>query len=516
MKKARVLQAQRASSVDYACNLNFTAPPELAIAARTNFEVFRLFVTKHKSYAHHKFWIKELNTGQDSKCLHAIAGQDTLILAPRGSSKSTFLIEWAAWVIGTHAAPDVQLALKILYISHELKTARQKSQQIKRILQLPEYQQVFPWIKPGENWANEFWEIDFIHAGIDGIVEPYTVASAGLVGNTTGKRSNLLIPDDLIKSPNAIANPDIREQMVSNWRNVIKPTRVEGSRAVVLGTQMTSNDFYCTETTEENGWKVIRQSAIIHDEKGDEISYWEPESEVSPGQSLEFLKEIRESEPETFSFQYQNKVVRIETQAIALSLIVRDAIPPQMDALVLGADLSAGLKQKNDFTTFVLGGLVTSKGKTMFYTIDAWKGRIMGNLQKLEAIKGLYLTWRHLCPDMELRVETNAYQLSFKGDYHDYVAANGLYEWRITGVPSTIDKLARLRGVSGILENNQHIFNKYGRNMGELITQITEFGSTSHDDLSDGWEKMLSGLRLRSPLTTAHYPTNLVQPTIRT
>jgi len=117
---------------------------------------------------------------------------------------------------------------------------------------------------------------------------------------------------------------------------------------------------------------------------------------------------------------------------------------------------------------------------------------------------------------MELRVETNAYQLSFKGDYHDYVAANGLYEWRITGVPSTIDKLARLRGVSGILENNQHIFNKYGRNMGELITQITEFGSTSHDDLSDGWEKMLSGLRLRSPLTTAHYPTNLVQPTIRT
>jgi len=279
---------------------------------------------------------------------------------------------------------------------------------------------------------------------------------------------------------------------------------------------MTPNDFYCTETTEENGWKVIRQSAIIHDEKGDEISYWEPESEVSPGQSLEFLKEIRESEPETFSFQYQNKVVRIETQAIALSLIVRDAIPPQMDALVLGADLSAGLKQKNDFTTFVLGGLVTSKGKTMFYTIDAWKGRIMGNLQKLEAIKELYLTWRHLCPYMELRIETNAYQLSFKGDYHDYVAANGLYEWRITGVPSTIDKLARLRGVSGILENNQHIFNKYGRNMGELITQITEFGSTSHDDLSDGWEKMLSGLRLRSPLTTAHYPTNLVQPTIRT
>lgn len=495
----------RLRSVKYTTALNFVSPPQLAIAARNDFEIFRLYVNNHKTYPHHRGWIKELNTGLNSKCLHGIAGDDTLLLAPRGSSKSTFLIEWVAWNIGVHASPSVKLALKILYISHELKTARQKSQQIKRLIQLPAYRQVFPWIKPGENWANELWEIDFSHANLAQADEPYTVASAGLVGNTTGKRSYLLILDDLIKSPASIANPDIRDQMVSNWRNVIKPTRVEGSRAIILGTQMTSNDFYCTEANEANGWKVIRQSAIIHDDKGQEVSYWEPESENAPGQSLEFLKEIRESEPETFSFQYQNKVIAIATQAISLELIIKDAIPPKMDILILGGDLSAGLKHKNDYTAFVLGGMVTKNNKTTFYTIDAWKGRIMGNLKKLEAIKELYETWMHLCPFMEIRFESNAYQLSFKGDYHDFVAANNLYDWRITGVPSAIDKLARLRGVSGILDNRQHIFNKYGRNMGELITQITEFGSSSHDDLADGWEKMLSGLRLRSPLTVANF-----------
>jgi phage terminase large subunit-like protein len=505
LKTASVLKSKRKKAQEYTTALNFVSPPMLAVTARTNFEIFRLFVNNHVTYNHHKGWIEKLNTGINSKCLHGIAGQDTLLLAPRGSSKSTFLIEWVAWNIGVHSSPEILLALKVLYISHELKTARQKSQQIQRLIQSPAYRQVFPWVKPGENWAKELWEIDFAHAGLPRADEPYTIAAAGLVGNTAGKRSHLLILDDLIKSPASISNPDIRDQMVSNWRNVIKPTRFEGSRAVVLGTQMTANDFYCTETTPENGWNVIRESAIIHNELGEEISYWEPVDDKSPGQSLEFLKSIRESEPETFSFQYQNKVIAISTQAIGMHLIVKNQIPAEMDILVLGCDLSAGVKQKNDYTTFVLGGMVTTNRRTTFYTIDVWKGRLMGNMKKLEAIENLYETWSHLCPFMEICFESNAYQLSFKGDYYDYVAGNNLYNWRVKAVPSIPDKLMRLRGVSGILENRQHVFNVYGRNMGELITQITEFGSTSHDDLADGWEKMLSGLRARQPLSTANY-----------
>lgn len=502
MRSPRTHLAYRQAARTQARLLYLENPSEEAIAARHNFEAFRWLVKKHKTYAHHRSWEPYLNTGENSRCLNAIAGNDLLLLAPRGSSKSTFLIEWVAWQIGRHAAPDIRQALKVLYVSYELKTARQKSQQVKRLLMLPEYKQVFPWIKPGENWANELWEIDFNHAGLPAAEEPYTLAAAGLIGNLTGKRCHLSVFDDLIKSPESIANPEIREQMVSNYRNIIKPTRFDGGRSVCLGTRMRPDDIYCTEFIPENDWDVIEQSAIITHPDGSEESYWEPEDDSSPGQTLVFLQNIREKEPETFSYQYQNKVIPIKTQAIAPGFIIRGLIPNKMEILVLGIDLSAGVREKNDFTAFSLGGMAFNERKhPHYYTIDCWEGRTMGNMAKLEAIEDLYNCWKHLCKYMEIWVESNGYQLSFAGDYQDYVAQKGLYDWRVHPVPSTRDKLQRLRGVTGILENGCHTFNTYGRLIGKLTLQLTQWGSTGHDDLADSWEKMLSGLRARHSLT---------------
>lgn len=648
MRSPRIHLAHRQEARTQAKLLYLENPSEDAIAARHSFEAFRWFVKKHKTFAHHRSWEPYLNTGDDSRCLNAIAGNDLLLLAPRGSSKSTFLIEWVAWQIGRHASPEIRQALKILYVSYELKTARQKSQQVKRLLMLPEYKKVFPWIKPGENWANELWEIDFNHAGLPAAEEPYTLAAAGLIGNLTGKRCltgdafvqtqeaftpikdfyrlvgtdvlsfntvslepewckvkgfavretdrlvevktqqgrslrctpdhrifalnkgypearNLMVGDrlvaatngnvptvdevtgieylndckelvydievernhnffandllthnchlsvfdDLIKSPESIANPDIRDQMVSNYRNIIKPTRFDGGRSVCLGTRMRPDDIYCTEFIPENDWDVIEQSAIITHPDGSEESYWEPEDDSSPGQTLVFLQNIREKEPETFSYQYQNKVIPIKTQAIAPGLITRGLIPNKMEILVLGVDLSAGMSEKNDFTAFTLGGMAFNERRhPHYYTIDCWEGRAMGNRAKLEAIKELYNCWKHLSKYMEIWVESNAYQLSFVGDYHDYVAEQGLYDWRVNPVPSVRDKLQRLRGVTGILENKCHTFNTYGRLIGKLTLQLTQWGSTAHDDLADSFVFMLNGIRSRMPLSSGSYADN--------
>lgn len=506
MRSPRTHLAHREAAREQVRRLYVDSPSEDAIAARHDFAKFRWFVKHHKSYDHHRSWEPYLNTGLNSRCLSGIAGDDLLLLAPRGSSKSTFLIEWCAWQIGRHAAPEIGMALKILYISYELKTARQKSQQIKRMLQLPEYKQVFPWIRPGENWANELWEIDFAHAGLPAADEPYTVAAAGLIGNVTGKRCHLSVYDDLIKSPDAIANPDIREQMSNNYKNIIKPTRFEGGRSVCLGTRMREDDIYCTDFIPEKGWQVIEQSAILTRPDGTEYSYWEPEDEESPGQSLHFLQSIRDNpdEFETFCFQYQNVIIKgiRKNQTFDPNWIVDGMIPNQMLQLVLGVDLSAGQKQTNDYTAFCLGGMALTDAKfPHFYTIDCHEERIMGNNAKLKAIHDLYNCWKHLCSHLWIYVESNGYQLSFAGDYQDYVAKHGLYDWHIIPVPSTVDKLARLRSVTGILENRCHTFNKYCRLSGKLKYQLTQHGATKFDDLADAWEKMLSGLRSRQPLT---------------
>ncbi len=83
-----------------------------------DFEQFRLKVCKHKTYSHQRIWERLLNTKEDSRCLKGIAGEDLLILAPRGSTKSTYLAEWVAWQIGLHTCPWVKISPRILLVSY--------------------------------------------------------------------------------------------------------------------------------------------------------------------------------------------------------------------------------------------------------------------------------------------------------------------------------------------------------------------------------------------------------------
>jgi phage terminase large subunit-like protein len=483
--------------------------PEYELA-RTDFIAFRNLVCTHATFPHQETWINALNTGEDSRYLRGIAGQDTLILAPRNSAKSTLLIEWVAWTIGIHTAPYHRIPFKVLYVSFEVSTAQQKSQQIQRILESTEYRKIFPHVRPGDNWAKGQWEIDFSFANIGGVVEPYTLVCAGLKGAATGKRAHLMVFDDLIKSPEAIANPKIREQMENTWKVAIAPVRFDGTRAICLGTRMTASDIYCTTFTPQKGWGVIEQSAILLDDEGNEHSYWEPASPTAPGMPLSALQKFREDAPIAFSFQYQNKIVRLDTVAINPDWIKYDRLPDEFERLVIGIDLSAGDREINDYTVFVLGGIAKVDSKYCFYIIDVWRGRAIGNVEKLDALAEFYERWKHLNPYFEVWVETNAYQLSFAGDFQSHlIDEKELYNLAVVPAPSKGSKLARLRGVTGLFQNGLVKFNHYGNNFPVLISELTEFGSSVHDDACDACVLCLTGLRERHPLSTVTSDLNL-------
>lgn len=162
-----------------------------SLLARSNFLVFRQLVCGHESPEHHQFWHQQLNTGVDSKCLKGIGGKHTLILSPRGAAKSTFLVEWTAWVIGVHSSPSVQIPIKILYTSYNIEVASLKSEQIQAIITSPAYRKVFPWVRPGRKWGSRLWEIDKAHAGLPMVDEPYTISCAGIKGAVASKRAHL-------------------------------------------------------------------------------------------------------------------------------------------------------------------------------------------------------------------------------------------------------------------------------------------------------------------------------------
>ena len=470
--------------------------------ARKNFAYFCDVVGGKPPAAHHLEWHKYLCTDDDSVCLKGIAGPNIDILAPRGSAKSTVLGLYTAWAIGIHALN--KMPLKILYISYTVDVARPKSAAIKRIIEESKiYKEIFPMVKiaKGIN-SNEYWSIDWKFAGIKSTgEEEFSVCCAGLKGAVTSKRSHLCIIDDAIKSSDDIKNKDIRQAMEDNWNAVIVPTMFEGARAICLGTRFRHDDIHNTTFLPSGGWKQIVQSAITVDEEGEETSYW-PEM-----WSLEYLSERRRTAPVAFSFQYQNQIVQTSELSLSPDLIVKGTIATEFDTLGVGVDLSAGVREQNDYTVFVMGGRVKDK----IHIIDCKRVRVMGNLEKLELLMEMMEEWGIIHKDgknyfptgssIDVWSEAVAYQASLEADFKRIcLQEQGLYNliWHpVKGFRG--DKVARFRGIMGLFEQRKIIFNKF-RKMTHLTDEIVNFGVSSHDDCVDALVWLCNGLMTRGKL----------------
>tara|TARA_R100001463_G_scaffold71735_1_gene125611 strand:+ start:2774 stop:4300 length:1527 start_codon:yes stop_codon:yes gene_type:complete len=476
---------------------------ELLEKARDNFAYFCEYVADKPPAEHHKEWHRHFITGEDSSCLIKIAGPNVDLLAPRGSAKSTVLGLLTAWAIGVHT--EAKLPLQILYLSYTVDIARSKSATIKRIIESKRYQEVFPHVRLLKNvTSNEYWSIDHKFAGIDTTgEEQFTLCAAGLKGSVTSKRSHLVMIDDAIKSAADIANPDIRKQMQDNWNAVIAPTMFEGARAICLGTRFRHDDIHSTTFNEQNNWTQIVLSAINNDqETGEEKSYW-PDM-----WSLEYLKEKKRQAPIAFSFQYMNKVIRQNELSLAPELIVKAEITTEFDTLGIGVDLSAGVREKNDYTVMVLGGRIEDR----IHIIDYRRIRVMGNLEKLDALKELLNDWSVIGQDQngiyyptystcDIWSEAVQYQASLEADFKRVcLQGENLYNliWHpVKGFRA--DKLARFRGIMGMFEDRKIIFNRY-RNFTSMFEELTNFGVSSHDDCVDALVWLVTGLMKKGNL----------------
>ena len=309
------------------------------------------------------------------------------------------------------------------------------------------------------------------------------------------------IIDDICKSADEIKNRDIRTAMEDNWNSVIVPTMFEGGRAICLGTRFRHDDMHGTTFIPANDWVQLVQSAIIPDDDGEEVSYW-PEM-----WSLEYLQDRRRQAPIAFSFQYQNQIVQTSELSLSPDLIVKGTISTQFDSLGVGVDLSAGVREQNDYTVFVMGGRVGDK----IHIVDCKRIRIMGNLEKLEALMEMMEEWGVIHKDngryfptgsnIDIWSEAVAYQASLEADFKRIcLGDHGLYNMNWHAVKGFRgDKVARFRGIMGLFEQRKIIFNKF-RRFGPLTDEIINFGVSSHDDCIDALVWLCNGLMTRGKL----------------
>jgi hypothetical protein len=416
------------------------------------------------------------------------------------SAKSTEIGLLCAWLIGKHTL--AKMLLRILYVSYNIDVARGKSGAIKNTILSREYQEIFPLVRLSKDrTSDELWALDYANAGIDVRGEDaFTLACAGLQGTIASKRSNLVILDDLIKSEKAIENPEVRREMEQNWSAVIYPTRFEGSRAIALGTRFHFDDIFATEFVAEKGWKVVTQEALLYDDDGSPRSYW-PEM-----WSVEYLLSRQQADPVNFAYQYQNQAVRRSGGGLMPILLVKGKIADTFDEIGVGMDLSAGKKERNDYTVFMLGGRIDGKA----HIIDFRRLRTMGNIEKVETLFELLYDWNLLGRDETGRYlptlspvtiwpETVAYQKSFQGDFERLAFPADEAGYRLTNLnvsPVTGirgDKIARFRGVVGLFETGQVVFNQY-RDFQVVQDEVLNLGHTPHDDCADALQILLEKL----------------------
>ena len=397
--------------------------------------------------------------------------------------------------------PLAKKLLRTLYVSYNVDVARNKSAAIKNLISNKEYQEIFPTVRLSKaRTSDELWSIDFDFAEIDVRGEDaFTVACAGLKGTITSKRSSLIIVDDAIKSAAAIANPDIRREMETNWNNVIVPTMFQGARAIALGTRFHFDDLFTTTFCEKKGWKVITQQALSYSDEGVPKSYW-------PSMwSVKYLLKLQSEDRAAFSYQYLNQPVRTTELGISPDLFVKGEVPDTYDMIGVGIDLSAGMSERNDWTVFTLAGRVGDK----VYIIDYRRMRSMGNIEKVEALCELLHEWNLLAVNDEgqyfmtdspvvIWPEVVAYQKSFEGDLKRVLFNEWqLYNLSISPVKGFRgDKLARLRGIIGLFQGKKIIFNKY-RDFRCMIDEVVNFGHSPHDDCADSLNIVVQGLMRR-------------------
>jgi len=426
----------------------------------------------------------------------------------KNSAKSTVLGLLVAWAIGIHT--EAGIMLRMLYLAYSLDIARSRSHTIKNLINGTRYREIFPRVRLSkERSSDELWSIDYDFAGIDpGGDDPYTLVGQGLSGSITSRRSQLIVLDDVIKSSRSIENPSLRQVLITNWNEVVRPTLIEGGRCIALGTRFSTVDIFHTTFNEKNGWRVLTQKAIVQDEHGQEQSYW-PE-----WVSLEYLRKLREEDPISFSFQFQNQPVSTSALDFPRSWLVAAPLQTEHDAYCIGIDLSSGLKERNDWTVFTLAGR-RDEGVQM---IDFRRMRSMGNLEKIDLLCELLLDWglieqgtgaeadRWFGTDVSvtINIEATSYQRSLKADAEEIlIKQRGLTNLILKPIDDMSgDKLSRLRGRLGLFQTGRITWNEL-INWEPYWGELTSFGSCDHDDCPDSMLLALRGLVGQGQIQTA-------------
>lgn len=208
--------------------------------------------------------------------------------------------------------PDAKIAV----ISYSATKAKKFNREMQRIIDSPEYHEIFPDTTlaqsvfgedNGSGYVRTTEEFEFVgHSG--------SIKTVGVGGSLTGDPVDYLIMDDIYKDAKTAWSPVVRES-VSDWYDTVAETRLHnGSQQLIVFTRWHEEDLAgrllkeqgtYDPVTNPNGWVVVVFKAIKegaptgYDPREEGAALW-PEKH-----SLEKLLATRKRNPHVFESLYQ-------------------------------------------------------------------------------------------------------------------------------------------------------------------------------------------------------------------
>jgi predicted phage terminase large subunit-like protein len=197
-------------------------------------------------------------------------------------------------------------SLKIAIVSYNSPMARKFNREIQRIIDLPEYKELFPKTKLNEknvvtvtgSWLRNADECETV--GFGGGFK-----TVGVGGALTGSRVDVLIIDDVYKDAQDAWSTTVRSN-IADWYDTVAETRLHNdSKQLIVFTRWHEDDLAGRILKHQDGWEIVKYEAL----KEGEPTEADPRR---PGEALwperhdaNRLLDRREKNPYAFEALYQ-------------------------------------------------------------------------------------------------------------------------------------------------------------------------------------------------------------------
>jgi predicted phage terminase large subunit-like protein len=306
----------------------------------------------------------------------------------------------------------------------------------------------------------------------------------GAGGPLTGRGADLLLIDDPIKNREDAGSESYRRSL-KDWFEGVAYTRLQPDSSIVIISTRWHQDDLCgwllREHPEEN-WTVLNMPAVAETDEG-----WRHEGDALwPSKfPLSRLETTREAVGgAVWSALYQQRPAAAEG-----SLFKREwwkyfdaaTLPPRFERIVLSLDTAFKAGASNDYSV----GLVLGVGRTGYYVLDIWRGKVEFPELKRK-VDMLATRWPNL--DAML-VEDKASGQSLIQELH----SNSRLPVRAIKVDS--DKVTRAHAVTALVEAGRVFLPTEAPWLTEFIEEISAFPAAPHDDQVDAFTQALNYCR---------------------